>query len=78
MSQDRIKLVPAKTGKTKPSDALTFAEDTISRQVIEDALRAAAFAYDRRLEALRVDAATRETHLQQEYLAEVARIITEA
>jgi hypothetical protein len=76
MSHNRI--VPIKTGKNKPPGALALAEETISRQGIEDALRAAAFAYDRRLEALRADAAARECSLQEEYLAEVARIVAEA
>lgn len=66
-----VKLVNAK-GK---SGALALAEDTIARQGIEDALRAAAFAYDQRLTALRHDAAMRECALQEEYLAEVAQII---
>jgi hypothetical protein len=77
MSQDR-KLVPLKVGKAKSSGALALAEETISRNETEQALRAAAFSYDRRLESLRADATARESNLQQEYLAEVARIIVDA
>lgn len=75
MSDNRIKLVPANRAKGKSTGALVLAEETISRQGIEDALRTAAFAYDRRLEALRADAAARESDLQAQYLAEVAEIV---
>jgi hypothetical protein len=64
--------------KLVKSTAIALAEDTISRNEIEQALRAAAFTYDRRLEAMRADAAVRESALQEEYLREVARIVAEA
>lgn len=66
MTNNRI--VPLRGRK---SDSLAKAEEIISRQGIEDALRAATFAYEQRLQALRADA----KNLQDEYLAEVARII---
>lgn len=68
------KLTLAKSGK---GGALALAEETISRQGVEDALRAATFAYDQRLHALRLDAAARESNLQTEYLTDVARIIAD-
>lgn len=69
-----LKLVP-KGKNRQPLGALALAEEIISRQETADALGAARFAYERRLEALRDDAAARESNLQREYLAEVARII---
>lgn len=70
------RIVPLKS--KQPAGALALAEEAISRQGIEDALDAATFRYKHRLEALRTDAATRETSLRDEYFAEVAQIIAEA
>lgn len=72
MTQTRIKLI-----KTKPGGALALAEETISRHDTLSALDSLAFAFKQRLEALRAEADARETSLEQEYLAEVARIVAE-
>lgn len=66
------RIVPLKNNKKSP---LMIAEESISRHETKEALRAATYAYEQRLQALLAEVASKEENLEIEYLAEMARII---
>lgn len=70
----KLKLVAA----TKLALETSRCEETIAQNEVEQALRLAAYNYDRRLRALQSEMAVRERELQDAYLATVAQVVTEA
>lgn len=70
----KLKLVAA----TKLALDVTRCEEAIAQNEVEQALRLAAYNYDRRLKALHAEMATRERELQDAYLATVAQTMAEA
>lgn len=77
MTNNRI--VPLKSGRKSGllagGAATLAAEETIARHETKEALRAATFAYEQRLQALLADTAAKEQDMEIEYLAEMARIL---